>query len=118
MPLRASHSCRVLFERQLEAMGAGLAHDQAGGARLVVERLAVLDVDPDVADLRRRHRHQLPGVGRVGEDLLVAGHPGGEDRFAHGDHVRAEGATREHRAVREDEVGQWTCRCSSWWGPP
>ena len=36
--------------------------------------LRILAVDPVVALVRRRHRHDLPGVGGIGEHLLVAGH--------------------------------------------
>ena len=41
-----------------------------------------------VADLRARHRDDLTGIGRIGEDLLVAGHARVEHdlagRFARG----------------------------------
>ena len=56
-----------------------------------------------VADLRRRHRHDLPGVGRVGQHLLVAGHAGVEDHFAARLAGRAGGDTAVPGAVFEGE---------------
>ena len=50
-------------------------------------RLAALDVlpvDAVVADQRVGHRDDLPLVGRIGQDLLVAGHRRVEDDFAFG----------------------------------
>src|SRR5579863_7078098 len=45
-------------------------------------RLVVLVVDAGVADVRGGHRDDLAAVGRVGQRLLVAGHPGAEDHLA------------------------------------
>ena len=45
-------------------------------------RLDVLGVDAGVADVRIRQRDDLPGVRRVGQDFLVAGHRGVEHHFA------------------------------------
>ena len=42
----------------------------------------ILLVDPVVADLRVGHRHDLAVIGRVGQDLLVAGHARVEDDLA------------------------------------
>ncbi|MPM88349.1 hypothetical protein SDC9_135451 [bioreactor metagenome] len=50
---------------------------QEEAARLHVGFIAAV-----VADLRAGHGHKLPGVGGVGNDLLVTGHPGIENRFA------------------------------------
>ena len=66
-----------------------VAHHVAGD--LHPAGLRVLVVDPGVADVRRGHHHDLPVVRRVGQRLLVAGHPGGEDGLA--DRL-------PHRAVR------------------
>ncbi len=60
-------------------------------------RLGVLVVDPGVADVRRGLHHDLAVVGRVGQRLLITGHPGGEDGLtdrltAHAVRVAAERA--------------------------
>ena len=78
-----------------------LAHDEATHVRPA--RLDVLAVHADVADLRVRHRHELPLVRRVGQDLLVPGHAGVEDELAHGLGLRAEGAAAKHRTVGQGE---------------
>src|SRR4051812_7852979 len=44
-------------------------------------RLGILVVDAGVADVRRGLDDHLTVVRRVGQCLLVAGHPGVEDRF-------------------------------------
>ena len=62
-------------------------------------RLGVLGVDADVADVRIGQRDDLPGVGRIGQDLLVAGHRGVEHDLAGGVARRADRAAAEDRAV-------------------
>ena len=57
-----------------------VAHDQAGGEDLAGLRRP--GGAAGVADVRIGQRHQLPRVGRIGEDLLVAGHGGVEHHFA------------------------------------
>ena len=57
-----------------------LAHDETGHMRCL--RFGVARSDTVVADLRRRHRDDLPGVGGVSQDFLVAGHAGVEDNLA------------------------------------
>ena len=47
---------------------------------------------------------ELPGVRRIGEDLLVAGHRRREDGLAGGRAARAEGLAFEDGAVGEDEM--------------
>ena len=54
-------------------------------------------VHADVADLRVGHHHDLTGVGRIGEDLLVAGDAGVEAHLARLHGRRAEGARRGRR---------------------
>ena len=49
---------------------------------VVARRPAPVGDPAGVADLRRGGDHHLPAVGRVGQGLLVAGHPGGEHRLA------------------------------------
>ncbi len=66
----------VVAERAVGAPVAGqrrrLAHDEAGHARRL--RLGVAGRHAVVADVRRRHRDDLAGVGRIGQHFLIAGH--------------------------------------------
>ncbi len=67
------------------------------------QRLAILVVGADIADMREREGDDLPGIGRIGQDLLVAGHRGVEDQLA-GDHgCAAEAAAGEDRSVLQGE---------------
>ena len=66
-------------------------------------RFRVLVVDAGVPDVRRGHRHDLPGVRRVGQRLLVAGHPGVEDHLAERLAARAEALAAQRRAVLEHQ---------------
>ena len=59
--------------------------------------------DAVVPDHRRREAHELLGEARVGDDLLVTGHRGGEDRFADGEALGPDGVAAEDRAVLECE---------------
>ena len=59
-----------------------LLDDEPGDVRPAA--LDVLAVDAVVPDQRVGHRHDLPLVGRIGEDLLVPGHRGVEDDLALG----------------------------------
>ena len=61
-------------------------------ARLRVERVHAV-----VALVRVGHRHDLAGVRGVGQDLLVARHPGVEDRLAEGLALRPERRCRGTR---------------------
>ena len=78
-----------------------LVHDEPGEEEPA--RLGVVGVRPVVADLGGRERDDLPGVGGVRGDLLIAGHPGVEDRLAEPVLPRAERDAAEHRAVRQRE---------------
>ena len=62
-------------------------------------RLGVLGIDAVVADLGRREHDELAGVGRIRENLLVAGHPRVEDDLAQRVPRRAEGDAAKDRAV-------------------
>ena len=68
--------------------------------------LEVGGVDAVVADVRVGERDDLPGVRRVGDDLLVAGQRRVEHDLAAGDPARRLGADRlalEHRPVGEHQ---------------
>ena len=62
-------------------------------------------IDAVVADERVGHRDDLPLVGRIGEDLLVAGHRGVEDDLARGLAAGAEGLARGRRCRRRARAG-------------
>ena len=70
-------------------------------------RLDVLGVDADIADMREGEGDDLPGIGRVGQRLLVAGHAGVEADLAAPAVVGmgAEAAPPEHGAVAQHEGG-------------
>ena len=84
-------------------------HHQA--ARGDVGGLLVLGIDADIADMREGEGDDLPGIGGVGQGLLVAGDPGAEadladprPRLATLDRgVRAEAAAPQQRAVRQHQ---------------
>ena len=81
--------------------------DQASGVDLV--GFDVFQVDPVVADVRVRERHDLPAVAGVGEDFLVAGEGGVEHHLADGGAGGSDRVTNKDRAVckREDGGGQY-----------
>jgi hypothetical protein len=79
----------------------GIADDVAGDPDLA--RLRVLVVHAGIADMRGRHHDDLAVVAGIGQCLLIAGHAGGEDRFAEGLPLGAKGVTGERPPVLEDE---------------
>ena len=64
--------------------GDGAVQDDAAGAgpRRHVDALDVFFVGADIADMREGEGDDLPGIGRVGEDFLIAGHGGVEADLA------------------------------------
>ena len=79
------------------------AHTRGGGH---VDRLDILVVGADIADMREGEGDDLAGIGGIGEDLLVAGHGGVEADLAIGDAFGSEAETFDHRAVGEHEQGR------------
>ena len=77
-------------------------------------RLEVFRIRTIVPDERKGHRHDLATVGRVGEDLLVAGHRRVEDDLAGACARRAEGLAGEHAAVLERESADHAVASSVW----
>ena len=57
------------------------AHSRFLGARVC--RLLIIAVGTHIADMRKGEEHDLPGIGGIGEDFLVAGHGGVEAELAH-----------------------------------
>ena len=78
-------------------------HHKSRDVRLLA--FDILTVDSVVADERIRHRDDLPFVGRIGQDFLVAGHGGVEDDFAFGGAGMAEGPAGEHRSIFQSKLG-------------
>ena len=88
-------------------LGDGGAQDDAARARRRrhVDGLDVFLVGADIADVREREGDDLSRIGRVGEDLLVAGHRGVEAHLADRVAGRAEAEAFEHGAVGEHQEG-------------
>ena len=78
---------------------APTAADDGGG----VDDLDVLVVDPDDPDMGEGEGDDLGGVGRVGQDLLIAGHRGVEADLADRRAGRADAEALDHVAVGEHE---------------
>ena len=76
--------------------------DRAGAGRRV-EVLDVLVIGADIADMREGEGDDLAGIGRVGEDFLVAGERRVEADFGDGAAGRAQAAPFDHRAVGKDQ---------------
>ncbi len=80
----------------------GMQNDAAGpGPRRHVHALDVFLVGADIADMREGEGDDLPGIRRVGEDLLIAGHRGVEADLAGGGAGGAEAEAFQDRAVRQ-----------------
>ena len=90
---------------EVRRLGDVGAQDDAARARRRrhVDGLDVFVVGADVADMREGEGDDLPGIGRIGQDFLIAGHRGVEadlaDRVAGG----AEAETLQHGAVRQHQ---------------
>src|SRR5262249_7677535 len=98
-----------LVERAGGAVVRGLgdvgAQDHAARARRrrEIDGLDVLLVGADIADVREREGDDLSGIGRIGQDLLVAGHRGVETHLAHRVAGSAAAEALEHVPVAEYE---------------
>ena len=66
-------------------------------------RLHVLKVDARVANHRVGHRHDLPLVGGIGQDFLIAGHRGVETHLPGCRSLRSKSVATEHRTVFKGE---------------
>ena len=93
-----------LFRAEVGVDGGNVPDDEACGMNGCAA-LAVLGVDADVADVGARERDDLARIGRIREDLLIAGHRRIEDDFGNIGDARTEAASEEYRAVRKNECG-------------
>ena len=78
--VRAQPGVEMLGGAPVRRLGDRAAHDQA--ARRRRDGLDVLGVGADIADMREGEGDDLPGIGGIGHDLLVAGHRGVEADLA------------------------------------
>ena len=65
--------------------------------------LQVVVVGSDIADMGKGEGDDLPGVGRIGQNFLVAAHCGVEADLAHSFALRAEAPAMKDRSVGERE---------------
>src|SRR5262249_22220104 len=66
-------------------------------------RLDVLGIGADIADMREGEGDDLPGIGRIGQDLLIAGHRRVEADLADRDARGARARSFDDRTVGEHE---------------
>ena len=94
-------------------LGAEIAHnrwqildDQPGGVDFIC--LDVFRVHTDIADVRISQSDHLAGIGRIGQNFLIAGHRGIEHHLSDCVAVRADGVALKHRAIgqRQDGFGK------------
>ena len=68
--------------------------------------LLVARIGAHVADVRAGECHQLPGVGRIRENLLIAGHGGVEHHFTGSQASRTDRPAPEQGAVFQGQQGR------------
>ena len=76
------------------------APDTGGGGE--IRRLDVLGIGAGVADMREGKHHDLPGIGRIGEDFLISGNRGVEANLARGLSNRANAEALNNQAVGQN----------------
>ena len=89
--------------------------DDAAGARRRrhVDGLDVVVVGADIADMREGEGDDLPGIGGVGEDLLIAGHGGIEADLADRGAGGAEAEAFQHGPVGQHQKRRRLGLCPS-----
>ena len=91
--------------RGAEVRGLGDRRPQHDAAGVAVGGFDIFGVGADVADVRKGEGDQLAGVGRIGQDLLVAGHGRVEHELADHGAGRSQPLAEKRRAVGEHEGG-------------
>ncbi len=101
------------FEPVVEVAGGAIVRrrgdravqDDAARARRCrhVDGFDVFFVGADIADMREGEGNDLPGIGRVGEDFLVARHGGVEADLADRVPGRAQPEALEHGSVGQNQ---------------
>ena len=107
MPRAFSQASKWRVARQFDGSVIAGVDDHAAHARggRHVDGLDVLLVGADIADMREGEGDDLPGIGGIGQDLLVARHRGVEADLAGRLADRADAEALEHRAVGQHEQG-------------
>ncbi len=72
-------------------------------ARRGVRRLDIVVIGADIADMGEGEGDDLPGIGWIGEDFLIAGHGRIEADLAHGLARGAKPGPLQNEAVGENE---------------
>ena len=96
---------KMLRAAEIRRIGHILTHDRA--QRMGVQRLHILWVGTNIADMGKGEVDDLPGIGRIGHDLLIARHSGVEADFAHRLSFGAKAPTPDNLARRQY---QYACR--------
>ena len=91
---------RAIIRRRGDRRAQHAAAHPAGGE---AARLHVLVIGADIADMREGEGDDLPGIGRIGQDLLIAGHGGVEADLADGDAGCARALAFDDGAVGKHE---------------
>jgi hypothetical protein len=86
-----------MFAAKIRGQQRQVADHQTG--RMDERGFAILAVDTVVADMGVGQGDDLPGVGRIGQDFLVAGHRGVENHFADAAAGGANAFASKHRSV-------------------
>ena len=96
---------QVILQRALIAEiappGREMPHHKSGTPGPV--GFVVLMIHAVIADERIAHDDSLSGIGRIGENLLIAGHGGVENHFAHAVVRRSDGLAFKHGAVAKNQ---------------
>ena len=96
----------VLASAPARWLGDGSAqHAAAHASRSEARALQILVVGADIADMREGEGDDLPGIRRVGQDLLIAGHRRVEADLADRDAGSTCAFALGHGAVGEHEEG-------------
>ena len=84
-------------------LGDVVADDQATGCGRCA--FQIFDIRADVADVRKSEGDDLPGIGRVSQNFLVAGDRGVEADFADVAAGGADSPAPKHRSIAQNQDG-------------